>query len=198
MSNETFYRYLTQPEERQLFRTVRAVDDALAKRDLAWMQLMRATGIRVGALSRLTVADARQALAEGRLTIRGDINKRGKTHVVSLHSMGTRALTQLLRIRARQGHPADPAAPLIMSRQGGRGLSVRTYQERLRKWVLASGLGMQVTPHWFRHTLAKRMLDNSTSPAKALGIVQRVLGHSDINTTTVYTRPSREDIDRAL
>ncbi|MFP4538882.1 MAG: tyrosine-type recombinase/integrase, partial [Dichotomicrobium sp.] len=163
-----------------------------------WMQLMRATGIRVGALSRLTVGDARQALAEGRLTIRGAINKRGKTHVVSLRSMGTRALTELLRIRARLGHPNDPAAPLIMSRQGGKGMSVRTYQQRLRQWVLAAGLGVQVTPHWFRHTLAKRMLDNSTSPAKALGIVQRVLGHSDINTTTVYTRPSREDIDRAL
>lgn len=197
MDHDTFHRYLTEAEERRLFATVRRIDDPLAKRDLAWMQFMRHTGIRVGAMSRLTVADAEQALADGRLTIRGAINKRGKTTVVPLNKPATQALANLMRLRRRLGHAYDAHAPLVMSRQGGRGMSVRTYQHRMRQWVLAAGLGVAASPHWMRHTMAKRMVERSTS-ANPLAIVQRVLGHSDINTTAVYTRPSKEDIATAM
>ena len=58
-------------------------------------------------------------------------------------------------------------------------------------------LKVPVSPHWFRHTLAKRMMKHSTS-RDPRGVVQSVLQHRSIDSTLVYTRPDREEVERAL
>ncbi|NBC23229.1 MAG: tyrosine-type recombinase/integrase [Gammaproteobacteria bacterium] len=106
------------------------------------------------------------------------------------------ALRSLLKIRRDMGFAEADDAPLIVSRNH-RGLSVRSFQARMRKWCQSAGLPVHATPHWFRHTLAMRLMRNSTA-ADPRGVVQGALGHRDINSTAVYTRPSREDVDRAM
>lgn len=192
----TFNRYLTQAEERQLFSHVKQFASPLARRDHAWMRLARNTGLRVGTLAGLTVMDARQALAGGYLAIRSDIAKRKQAHTVHLNRAATRALRDLLKIRREMGRAESDDDALIVSRNH-RGLSIRSFQARMRKWSESAGLPVAATPHWFRHTLAMRLMRNSTA-ADPRGVVQGVLGHRDINSTSVYTRPSREDLDLAL
>ena len=195
MSAQTvFTRYLKRDEEKQLLSHVGQFSDLLAKRDHAWMRLLRHTGIRVGSMAAISLGDARDAVARQRLSLHRV--KGGGRHEVPLNRDARKAIADLIRIRREQGHPAIPDEPLVMSRKH-RGLSVRSYQARMKRWIEAAGLDIAATPHWFRHTLAKRIVAQSTAQ-NPLGIVQGALGHRSAQSTAVYTKPDREDIERAM
>lgn len=189
-----FERYLTEREERDLLRTVGQFAHILARRDHAWMRWMRHTGIRVAAASRFTCADARSALADGHQVVRRE--KGGRTTTIYLTRRARQALRDLLRIRREQGHAEQPDAVLVVSRRGAP-LSVRSYQSRMRYWARIAGLRVTPSPHWLRHTLAKRVMARSTAEDPR-GIVQAALNHASIHSTSVYTMPDREQVAAAL
>jgi len=197
-----FHRYLTEAEERRLLQTVReraggeTQAQRLARRDLHWMRLLRYTGIRVATLAGLDVADARQALAGGYLVLRDAISKRGQGGQVFLTKKARFSLVQLLRLRRELGHAEAADAPLLMSRRRKR-LSVRSLQARMRFWCDLAGIETRASPHWWRHTLAKRLMKNSTAEDPR-GIVQAALGHRSITSTAVYTLPDKEQVIAAL
>ena len=195
---KVFERYLRPDEERQLFATVAQYADVLAQRDLAWMRLLRQTGIRVGSLAGLTVDDARQALREKRLQVRGEHSKGGRGYSVLLNKKALTALRDLLRIRREIGRPDFGEAPLVVSRKNtGKGMSVRSFQDRMQHWRTAAGLSVEASPHWFRHTLAKRIVERSTAKDPR-AIVQHALGHANIISGAVYTFPDREDLEQSM
>jgi len=193
---ETMERYLTQQEERQLLNTVARVNDVYAKRDYAWMRLLRHTGLRIGSCAALTVDDAQEGIATGNLPVNPEFAKRGKGGHVPLNKAARQALTDLLKIRREMGHEKDMQGRLIMGRKH-RGLSVRSFQARMQHWRDEADLPVDVSPHWFRHTLGVRIMQHSTA-ANPLGVVQRVLLHSNIASTGIYTRPSKEDVQLSL
>ncbi len=192
----TFERYLTVAEERQLLRSVGKQADIYARRDHAWMRLLRQTGIRVQALSKLTVHDARQALFSKHLQLDAEIQKRGIEHKVFVTRKAQQAIKDLLAIRREMGHAEHPDAPLIVSRNN-RGLSVRSFQARMQHWCRVAGLEVSASPHWWRHTVAKRLIASSTS-TDPLGIVQSALGHKSRNSTAIYAAPDRESVMHAM
>ena len=192
----TFHRYMTEAEEKLLFSTVKQTAGIYAERDHAWMRLLRATGIRVGALSQLTCHHARQALATGHLQLGADIQKGEVAHTLFVTKAANKALRDLLRLRKTMGHGELPDAPLILSRNHN-GLSIRSFQSRLQMWRGKAGLISDVTPHWFRHTVAKRIMKNSTAQDPR-GVVQGVLGHKSSRSTSIYTQPDKEDVEDAM
>lgn len=185
-------RFLTDVEERVLLHTIRRVNCVWARRDAAWMTLMRQTGVRVQACSLLTLADARESLRVGRLVLRAEVQKRKRSHEVPLTKRGQAAIRELLAVRRALGLPGLPEAPLVVGR-GGRPLSVRSFQARMQHWRQAAGLTVDASPHWWRHTLGQRLVARSTA-SNPLLIVQAALGHADLRTTAIYTRPTREDL----
>lgn len=189
-----FTRYLKRDEEKRLLAHVGQFADIQARRDHAWMRLLRHTGIRVGSAAGITVDDARDALARQRLRLRRA--KGGNAYEVPVNRDARSALRDLLKVRREQGHPMVGEDPLIMSRKR-RGLSVRSFQARMQQWVRSAGLEVEATPHWFRHTLAKRVMAQSTA-ADPRSIVQGALGQRSPQSTVVYTMPDREDVERAL
>lgn len=193
---QVFERYLTEGEERQLLRTVAQYVDVRARRDHAWMEVLRVTGVRIRAFSQLTVAHAEEAVRTGVLRLEGAIQKRGRAQRVPVAKRGRSALRRLLRIRRELGYAPRPEAPLVMSRHH-RALSVRSYQARMRHWVEVAGLDVQASPHWFRHTLAKRIVARSEARDPA-AIVQGVLGHAGRNSTGCYLLPDREAVADAI
>ncbi len=193
---KVFHRYFTVADERQLFAAMSKLSDIYARRDLEWMRFLRQTGIRVETLAGLNVHDGRQALATKYLDLRPEITKRGQGGRVFLTNKARTALTALLKIRREMGFADSPDEPLIFSRKHKR-MSIRAYQERTRHWCKAAELDVEASPHWFRHTLAKRIMKNSTAEDPR-GVVQAALNHASITSTSVYTMPDREDVERAM
>lgn len=191
-----FERYLTQAEERALMRHVAQYADLLAQRDVQWMILLRQTGLRVGTLAQLTVGDALEILETGRVLVANEIAKGGRGYELPLNKAARTALRKLLDIRREQGHRAVPSEPLLMSRKR-RGLSVRSLQARMQGWVRDARLPVGASPHWLRHTLAKRLMERSES-SDPQAIVQIVLGHRHRQTTAIYTLPDRAQVSAAM
>jgi site-specific recombinase XerC len=191
-----FERYLTEREEKKLFTHVAAFESPLAQRDLAWMRLLRQTGIRVGSLSKLTLEMGRDALMTNRLDIRSDIAKGEVGYSVALNTVAQRAVRDLIRARRRMGFNEIPEDPLILSTRG-RALSVRSFQARMQQWVREAGLQVAASPHWMRHTLAKRVIARSEA-RDPLGIVQAALGQRSRQSAAIYTLPDREEVAREL
>ena len=195
-------RYLTVLEERQLLRTVKAAAGSdtqrqmLARRDHAWMLLLRHTGIRVGTLVGLTCGDARQGLATRYLPRRNEISKGGVGGHSYLNRKAMRALQMLLAVRRRLGFVESADARLLVGRKGP-GVTVRAMQLRMRYWADLAGLQVRATPHWWRHTVGQRIVRDSQA-RDPRGIAQAVLGHTDPRSTAIYTRPSREDIEAVM
>lgn len=199
-ARKVFERYLRPQEERLLFGAVARFADVLAQRDHAWMRLLRQTGIRVGSLAGLTIGDARLALRDKRLQLRKAITKGELGYSVPLNKKAQTALRDLLRIRREQGQGFVDEAPLIVSRKYGatqRGMSIRAFQDRMQHWRRIAGLPVEASPHWFRHTLAKRIVERSTAKDPR-AIVQHALGHSNIISGAIYTFPDREDLENGL
>lgn len=192
---QVFDRYFTPQEERQLLGTVGAYSNAPARRDHAWMRLLRQTGIRVQSAAGLTVGDAQRALRGGYLDVCSDHAKGGRGYRVYCNRRAAQALRDLLRIRADMGHAPVDSAPLIMSRNR-RGMSVRSFQARLQHWCRTAGV-REASPHWLRHTLAKRIMARSVA-RDPRGVVQSVLNHASVDSTAVYTMPDREDVELAM
>lgn len=193
-----FDRYLTPGEQRKLLAAARQFKGHEAERDGHWMVFMLKTGIRVDAMSQFTCGDARRAIATETVALRSEIQKNQRGHRIPLVADAKRALLGLLRVRKAQGHIEDEFEPLVMSRNH-KGLSVRSYQMRIKHWAAAAGLSCadHISPHWLRHTVAKRILSKSTDP-DPLRIVQGFLGHANRNTTAVYTRPDKEQMKNEI
>lgn len=196
MNRRVFERYLTIDEERKLFKTVGQFQDITARRDAAWMHLLRQTGIRVETLAGLNLSDAMTAMREKYLLLRPEITKRDQGGKVFLTKKAGKAFKTLLSIRREQGHAGAPDLPLIYSRNN-RAMSIRSYQARMQHWCQVAGLRVKASPHWFRHTLAKRLMQQSTAKDPR-GIVQAALNHRDPRATLIYTMPDREEIEWAM
>jgi site-specific recombinase XerC len=192
-------RSLSPQEERTLLDAVARHGSLEARRDHAWMRALRFTGCRIGEWARVSVGAARMALDTRHLFIPREHRKGGRIdHTVLVTEQLGRALEDLLRIRLEQTGEAqpEPRAPLVLNRYLTR-LSPRSYQKRMHYWARIAGLAIDVTPHWFRHTRAMRIMERSGAQDPR-GMVQIALGHADIKSSGIYTQPTREDLRVAL
>lgn len=203
----TFKRYLTEDEQRRLWKTVRLQSgNVVARRDLAWMQLMCETGMRLGEFAQVTVGDAMAALRTGYLFVpkerrkgSGGTRKRMPEDLEILMTEERRRLVrELLAVRALMtgedgGREGDP---LVIGR-GGDGMTLRSYEKRAAHWGVLSGMPDGFSPHWLRHTLAKNVMRHSTAKDPR-GVVKVLLGHRSVASTGVYTEVDKEDVEAAV
>ncbi len=158
-------------------------DDPGALRDLAIIELLYASALRVSELTGLGLGD----VDLGRLTVRV-LGKGSKERVVPF---GVPARTAIVAWLER-GRPvltaeAGGQSPLFVGARGGR-LSSRAVYE-LVSGLLATVPGSGPSgPHTFRHTAATHLLDGGAD----LRAVQEMLGHASLGTTQLYTHVSTE------
>ena len=73
----------------------------------------------------------------------------------------------------------------------GNHISVNSVQQYLRRLAQRAGLGdIKVTPHVFRHSFGT----NAAARGANAFIIMKIMGHSDIQTTSRYTHPQPEDL----
>jgi site-specific recombinase XerD len=80
---------------------------------------------------------------------------------------------------------------LFLNNKGGK-LSQSGVEYIVSNISLKSNVRSKFTPHTLRHTFATHMLDNGSS----LVTVQKLLGHNDLETTSIYTHVSNERLRR--
>jgi integrase/recombinase XerC len=149
--------------------------DALSRRDLAMLELLYSSGLRLAELAGLDVTDL--DLADRTVRVLG---KGSKTRVLPV---GGKAVTALRAWLGERKLLVKDGAGALFVGQNGRRLGARAIQRRIGRWAAGSNLNVPVHPHLLRHSFATHLLESS----RDLRGVQELLGHADISTTQVYT-----------
>jgi integrase/recombinase XerC len=161
-------------------------DTVLGSRNRAILETLYSTGVRVGELVGMNVADVDFGKGLARVT--------GKGNKERLAPIGDRALQcikdYLAKRESEKGVEKKQRAPLFLNRLGTR-LSSRSVARLLDKMNRQLGLVRSISPHGLRHTFATHMLDAGAD----LRMVQELLGHASLSTTQRYTHVS---IDRLM
>lgn len=204
---KTFDKFLTEREEKKLLAYLKNIADIYTQRDYWLAVFMRQTGVRVSVICGkkktatqvktlgLTVGEAQRTIATSYLELHGDLVKGGGDLKLYANKKAIEALKNLLKIRKEMGLAPIADNPLVVSKKGNN-ISARNLQERFNNHGLKA-LGFSVSPHWFRHTMAKRLMKNSTHKDPQ-GIAQVQLGHSSREATAIYTMPDKEDVINAM
>lgn len=165
-----------------LRRLRRAVFKGRNDRDIAVMEVLLNAGLRVSELCALRVEDLEISLRKGELTVHG---KGDKYRDLPLNADARRALETYLAKK-------DLTSGQVFMGQRGPMTPSGVYR-MLQKYAQQAGL--RVSPHVLRHTFATRLLREAGAD---LVTVKEMLGHEDINTTAIYTQPSKEDKQKAI
>ncbi|MBC8208496.1 MAG: tyrosine recombinase XerC [Desulfobulbaceae bacterium] len=157
--------------------------DSFAARDIALLELLYSTGMRVAELVSRDLADL--DFESGMLRVRGKGNKERLVPVGRPAREAVRAWlglrNELTAARVRRGHLPERNA-LFLNGQGGR-LSVRSVERLIRMYGERAGILQAVTPHALRHSYATHLLEMGAD----LRSVQELLGHASLSTTQRYT-----------
>ncbi|MDE8035353.1 tyrosine recombinase XerC [Actinobacillus equuli subsp. equuli] len=148
--------------------------EPLELRDLAMMELMYSSGLRLSELQGLDLGDMDLAAREVKV-----LGKGNKERILPIGTKALQALQAWLGVR-NDFNPQDNA--VFLNKRGGR-LSHRSIQLAMQKWGKKQGLETHLHPHKLRHSFATHMLEASGD----LRAVQELLGHSSLSTTQIYT-----------
>jgi site-specific recombinase XerD len=177
---ERSVEFLSREELERLFSTVNK-NSKKGLRDLAILQTLYSTGLRVSELTNLNKDQV--DLNRREFMVRG---KGKKPRIVFLSKKAVSTLIDYLKIRD------DNLMPLFISFKRGRNdlnvsekkrLTPYSVQELVRNYARLAGIAKKVTPHTLRHSFATELLINGAD----IRSVQEMLGHASITTTQIYT-----------
>ena len=164
-----------------------AVDESakLAKRDLALLEILYSTGLRVSEVCNLNLTGVVFDYEMLRVTGKGDKER--------LVPMGRRAMERLndyiRNERPGLSRKRETKGIVFLSRNS-RSLTRMTVYNILKKWCQAAGITKKISPHTLRHSFATHLLEGGAD----LRAVQEMLGHADISTTQIYTHLDKEHL----
>jgi integrase/recombinase XerC len=157
-------------------------DDPIGVRDRAVMEMLYASGARVGELVALDIDSLDLDGARVRL-----LGKGSKERFAPLGEPAMDALRVYLRdSRPEFLVPASPPGALFLNGRGKR-MTSRDVRRIVHRYLSQAGPG-KGSPHTFRHSFATHLLEGGAD----LRSVQELLGHVDLRTTQIYTHVSRE------
>jgi integrase/recombinase XerC len=153
-------------------------------RDVAIMEILYATGIRISELCDLDIS----SIDRSRNLIQV-IGKGNKQRAIPIGIPALKALDRWLD-EARPTFQNENSGQAIFIGARGKRIDPRLAREVIYK--ITGEVGVKVSPHSIRHTAATHLLDNGAD----LRDVQEILGHSSIATTQIYTHLSSEKLEK--
>ena len=197
-------KYLNEPQQRELLKAAKTQADPLAQRDYHWMSALILTGMRVQEFSLLRVDRVKKGLASGWL-VSDKQHCKGKrraneycvTAQLRLHLAALLNISNELSVGLQQ---TEAGQPLVWGRAVdgvASALSVRSYEARLKLWVVAAGLDERISPHALRHTRGMNIITRcrGNNPLK---VAQIALNHASLRSTGVYLHLSRDQLAAEL
>lgn len=162
------------PEDVELLLNFKP-ENVLEVRDLALIELMYSSGLRVSEVAGIDLTDFEEEMSFLRI-----LGKGAKVRIVPVGRFAIAAVENWINEREKFSNPDIPA--LFINLKGTR-LTVRSMQMRLARISTKQGLP-RVNPHMLRHSFATHMLESSGD----LRTIQELLGHSSLSTTQIYTK----------
>ena len=151
------------------------------QRDLAILEVFYGSGIRLGELEKLDLADLDLSRREVRVLGKGNKER------IALFGKVAEAT---LRLYLQQGRPSlvgkEEDSALFLNRFGQR-LGRVSIIRMLDRYAKAAGIDRKVTPHAMRHSFATHLIDEGVD----IRIIQEMLGHESPATTQRYTHVSQ-------
>ena len=162
--------------------------DPVGLRDRAILELLYATGMRVGELCALELGDVDLASDVARVHGKG-----GKQRLVPFGEPARAALLQYLLEGRRMMLPKEGAGrqALFLNRRA-RPMTPRDVRGMLQRYRTGAGVPTETSPHTLRHSFATHLLEGGAD----LRSVQELLGHVALTTTQTYTHVSNERLRR--
>lgn len=146
-----------------------------ALRDVAVIELLFATGMRISELCSLSINDIN--LDNGTILIFG---KGSKERMLQIGN--AEVINILKEYHADFLHECENCG-YFFANQSGNPLSDQTVRRMINKYTELASINLHITPHMFRHTFATSLLDADVD----IRYIQEMLGHSSINITEIYT-----------
>ncbi len=158
-----------------------------AERDLALLEMLYASGMRVTELVSLNLSDLSLEEDNGdTVTVRNKKNN-AKERVIPLAGPAVKVLKQYIE-NGREQMLVDPNAEALFLNNRGQRLTRQGLWLIIKHYVETVGISTKVTPHTLRHSFAAHKL----SQGKSLQDIQKLLGHANISTTQVYAHLTEE------
>jgi integrase/recombinase XerD len=184
---ETPKKWRTLPEvldvaEVEKLLAAPSLDEPLAFRDRAMLELAYGAGLRVSEWISLSVRDV--MLQDHLVRVFG---KGAKERLVPIGRRAIAAIAVYLRELRPKLEKGEGKGVLFLNARG-EPLSRMGAWKILRKYVDQAGIKKSVSPHTLRHSFATHLLEGGAD----LRAVQEMLGHVDISTTQIYTHVDRE------
>ncbi|MGB9711492.1 MAG: site-specific tyrosine recombinase XerD [Thermodesulfovibrio sp.] len=149
-------------------------------RDITMLELMYASGLRVSELVNLKLSDINFEAGFIRVKGKGD-----KERVVPIVYRSIDKIKKYL-IELRPKLLKKKASDYLFLNNRGQAMTRQRFWQNLK--VMGKIAGVNVTPHMIRHSFATHLLEGGAD----LRSLQKMLGHSDISTTQVYTKVSMD------
>jgi integrase/recombinase XerD len=155
----------------------------LGLRDRAMLETLYATGLRVSELTGLRRSQVAQDAGVVRV-----VGKGSKERLVPLGDEAVSWLERYLReVRPALARTSKRDEVFLTQRQGP--LTRQAFWALIKRYALRAGIApASLSPHVLRHAFATHLLNHGAD----LRVVQLLLGHADITTTTIYTHVARE------
>lgn len=144
-------------------------------RDIAVIELLFATGMRISELCTLKINDVN--LYDRTILIYGKGSKERKIQV------GNDDVVNILEKYKDDFQTEIQNCKHFFANQSGRALSDQSVRRMINKYTSLAAIDLHITPHMFRHTFATSLLEADVD----IRYIQEMLGHSSINITEIYT-----------
>ena len=172
---KTLPKILTREEIKELFKATKF------GRNRLMLQFMYGSGCRVSEVVKLKVSDIN--FKERTAIIRG--GKGNKDRMIVLSKEWLKYLKKYLdkkKIKTEN----------VFTKKNGKNISTDTVQRIVKKAAIAAKIPKRVTPHCLRHSYATHLLESGTN----IRYIQSLLGHSNLNTTQIYTNVASEQLKK--
>ncbi|MEE3807187.1 MULTISPECIES: site-specific tyrosine recombinase XerD [Lysinibacillus] len=151
-------------------------------RDLAMLELLYGSGMRISELIALDLADIHLTMGFVRV-----FGKGGKERIIPLGKNALSAINAYLNGARGQLQGKHPKTDAFFINQRGKRLTRQGCWKLMKEHALKAGIQHELTPHTLRHSFATHLVENGAD----LRAVQEMLGHADISTTQIYTHISK-------
>jgi site-specific recombinase XerD len=151
-------------------------------RNKAIISLILHCGLRVSEVINLRPGNIN--LTQGKLRVEGGKGSKDRDLAIPEY------LTDLLDVWRKK----RPVGSFFFSTLQGKKLSIRYLQQMVKRYALKAGITKNISPHSLRHTYATQYYRQT----KDIETLRRILGHSDISTTTIYITLANIDVENGM